>query len=91
MKVIWGRTVARQLAKVPRNVSAKFLEWVDAVHIVGIREVRKRPGFHDEPLKGGRQGQRSIRLNRSYRAIYVENRSGNIELLEVVEVTKHEY
>ena len=28
------------------------------------------PGYHDEPLKGHRAGQRSIRLSRAYRAIY---------------------
>lgn len=49
-----------------------------------------RPGFHDEPLKGTRQGQRSIRLNRSYRAIYIETMDGTVELVKVVEVTKHE-
>lgn len=53
--------------------------------------VRRLPGFHDEPLKGQRQGQRSIRLNRAYRAIYVERHGGEIELVEVMEVNKHEY
>jgi hypothetical protein len=32
-----------------------------------------------------------VRLNRSYRAIYVEHQSGEVELIEVVEVNKHEY
>ncbi|STX29298.1 Uncharacterised protein [Legionella beliardensis] len=27
-------------------------------------ETRKSPGWHDEPLKGERAGQRSIRLNK---------------------------
>ena len=48
-------------------------------------------GFHDEPLKGKRQGQRSVRLNRAYRAIYVERGTGAVELIEVLEVNKHEY
>ena len=48
-------------------------------------------GFHDEPLKGKRQGQRSVRLNRAYRAIYVEHETGEVELIEVLEVNKHEY
>jgi len=30
-------------------------------------------------------------LNRAYRAIYVERASGEIELIEVLEVNKHEY
>ena len=57
----------------------------------GIREVRKFKGFHDEPLKGSRRGQRSVRLNKAYRAIYVEHEEGEIELIEVLEVNKHEY
>jgi addiction module RelE/StbE family toxin len=48
-------------------------------------------GFHDEPLKGKLQGQRSVRLNRAYRAIYVEHETGEVELIEVLEVNKHEY
>lgn len=55
----------------------------------GIWEVMKSPGYHDEPLKGDRRGQRSVRLNKAYRLIYriIENRI-HIELLEV---HKHDY
>ena len=89
--IAWNKSVSRQLGVAPKNVVAKFFDWADAVTMVGLREVRKRPGFHDEPLKGNRLGQRSIRLNRSYRAIYVETGPGTVELVEVLEVTKHEY
>lgn len=58
---------------------------------MGLESVRKIKGFHDEPLKGKRSGQRSIRLNKSYRAIYVINRDGGVEIVEVQEVNKHEY
>jgi len=30
-------------------------------------------------------------LNRAYRAIYVEHETGEVELIEVLEVNKHEY
>lgn len=69
----------------------KLRAWVDAVHRIGLREVRRIPGFHDEPLKGQRAGQRSIRLNRSYRAIYVVKKDGGIEFVSIEEVNKHEY
>ena len=52
----------KQLAKVPKHVAEKLLEWVDAVESLGLPEVRKIPGYHDKPLRGRRQGQRSIRL-----------------------------
>jgi proteic killer suppression protein len=59
--------------------------------MAGLRETRKSPGFHDEPLRGNRNGQRSVRLNKAYRAIYVEKIDGTVEFIEVVEVNKHEY
>lgn len=52
----------------------------------GLYEVRKIPGYHDEPLKGKRTGQRSIRLNRAYRAIYIIYRNDVIHFVEVKEV-----
>jgi len=64
---------------------------VKAVEEDGMAEVRKLKGFHDEPLKGDRKGQRSVRLNKAYRAIYRETSSDEIEIAEVLEVNKHEY
>ena len=81
--------VQKDLGKVPRYIKEKLLLWVDAVERMGIQRVRKIPGFHDEPLKGDRKGQRSIRLSKHYRAIYVANE--NSALLKVIEVNKHEY
>ena len=91
IRVTWRVAVEKQLDRIPDPIARKFRLWVALVEESGIREVRKRKGFHDEPLKGRRQGQRSVRLNRSYRAIYVEHESGQVELIEVLEVNKHEY
>ena len=90
-KVSWGKPVEKQLDRIPEAIIRKFRIWVALVEESGIREVRKVKGFHDEPLKGKRQGQRSVRLNRAYRAIYTEHVTGEIELIEVLEVNKHEY
>lgn len=54
------------------------------------RYIRKIPGYHDEPLKGDRSGQRSIRLSRAYRAIY-EIKADAAQFVSVEEVSKHEY
>ena len=56
-----------------------------------MSEVRKIPGYHDEPLQGDRKGQRSIRLSKLYRAIYIIDRSGQMEIVEIIEVNKHDY
>lgn len=64
---------------------------MDAVERDGLHEVRKVPGYHDEPLKGSRQGQRSLRLSRAYRAIYAIRSEGSTEFVSIEEVSKHEY
>lgn len=80
----------KQLRKVPRHIVVKFLSWVDGVEVHGLEEMRKSLGYHDEPLKGARSGQRSICLSRSYRAIYTI-RGNVIEFVYVEEVHKHDY
>ena len=89
--VTWDKHVNKQPEKVPNHIVGKFRAWVLAVQTEGMQSVRRLPGFHDESLKGKRKGQRSVRLSRAYRAIYTEDKSGAIELIEVIEVNKHEY
>jgi len=88
-KISRSRTFEKQLAKVPDFIRKKVIFWVFLVETNGLAEVMKTPGFHDEPLKGHRKGQRSVRLNKAYRLIYqiIEDRI-HIELLEV---HKHDY
>ncbi|MDX2346686.1 MAG: hypothetical protein QNK11_07450 [Legionella sp.] len=79
------------LRKIPSYIVFKLQVWVDGVRKYGLREMRKRTGFHDEPLKGDRKKQRSIRLNKAYRAFYVTNENGTIHFIEIIEVNKHDY
>lgn len=90
-EVIISRRAEKDLKSVPKHVAFKLQTWIDNVKNEGLRKTRKQPGFHDEPLKGKRQGQRSIRLNKSYRAIYEIDISGTIHFIEIVEVNNHEY
>jgi proteic killer suppression protein len=85
------RRAEKQVLKLPMHVGKKLWTWVDSVKEIGLEEVRKIPGFHDEPLVGPRRGTRSIRLSRGYRAIYRIVRDGNAELISVEEVSKHGY
>lgn len=87
-RVDLAKAAKKDLAKLPTHIVEKFREWVDSVEESGLEEVRKNPGWHDEPLHGTRKGQRSIRLSKAYRAIYVIKEK--IEVL-VVEVNKHDY
>ena len=80
----------KALRKLPKHVLVKLHLWVSLVGTHGLENVRRIPGYHDEPLSGTRLGQRSIRLSRSYRAFY-RFVQGEIELVDVFEVNKHDY
>ena len=85
------RKAQKDLSKIPAHIKTKLLLWVDAVESLGIRKIRKISGYHDEPLKGNRIGQRSIRLSKGYRAFYTINDNGDMEIILVEEINKHEY
>lgn len=87
-----SRVVERDIdrGRIPAQVATKLQIWVDDVQVRGLEEVRKTPGYHDEPLKGSRTGQRSIRLNKQWRAIY-EVHGGVAKFVQVEEVTPHKY
>lgn len=89
-KVTITKAALRELASIPSYLLDKFEVWVKTIEEIGLEEARKIPGYHDEPLKGKRRGQRSVRLNRSYRAIY-RIIGDSAFLVEVIEVNKHEY
>lgn len=87
-----ARAVTKGLRKLPQHVRDKLHAWVDDVETEGLEVARKRPGYHDEPLRGERAGQRSIRLSRSYRAIYtIERDEVRVEYVHVTEVHRHDY
>lgn len=88
-KVLLSKKVEKQLTKIPQHIAIKLAAWIEDVGSCGIYEVRKIPGYHDEPLKGQRKGERSIRLSKQYRAIYII--LSERALIQIVEVNKHEY
>ena len=89
-QVVITRAARKGLENAPDYVRDKFADWVDTVQQFGLTLARRGPSFHDEPLQGKRQGQRSIRLNRQWRAIYTETAEQTI-IVTVLEVTAHDY
>lgn len=85
------RRAEKQVRRLPPHIGEKLLHWVYFVREIGVEEVRKIPGFHDEPLVGRRRGVRSIRLSRGYRALYRLVCEGDAEVVSVEEVSKHVY
>jgi proteic killer suppression protein len=81
---------AKILKKAPQQVQAKFATWTKSVELFGLETVRKNSAYHDEPLQGERKGQRSVRLNQKWRAIY-EVFENQVVLVKIMEVTAHDY
>lgn len=90
-KVVLTKQAQKDLTKLPKEIRESLAFWINKVIFEGLSDVRKIGGYHDEPLKGDRKGQRSIRLNKAYRAIYIQTESGEIELVTIIEVNKHKY
>lgn len=86
-KIIFSKLASKQLQKVPTHIANKVKGWVKSVQAVGLITIRSKKGLHDEPLKGTRQGQRSVRLNQQWRLIYTES----LEIIAIEEVTPHDY
>lgn len=87
--VVFGKTVSKSIEKLPDHIQVALGIWIKNVTLQGVQIVRKIPGYHDEPLQGKRLGQRSARLNRSYRVIYKEVENGI--KIKIFEVNKHKY
>ncbi|MFZ3229904.1 MAG: type II toxin-antitoxin system mRNA interferase toxin, RelE/StbE family [Pseudobdellovibrio sp.] len=86
-----SKRAEKDILKLPSHIQRKLRLWIYDVERLGLNEVQKIPGYHDEPLKGDRKGQRSIRLNIAYRAIYSIKENKTIEFAYVEEVNKHDY
>jgi len=89
-----SRQAKKDITKVPDYIVIKFQAWVEMVREEGVMATRKHKGYHDELLKGERKGQRSIRLSRSYCAIYeikTIDKQQYLQFIELKEVNKHDY
>jgi proteic killer suppression protein len=88
-RILFTKQAQKGFASAPPQVKAKLNQWISDVRKDGLSVVRQAPTYRDEPLKGQRQGEHSIRLNHQWRAIYkVEHNRLTLTLLEV---TPHDY
>lgn len=91
MDIIDLSLVKKSLVKVPKDIIRRLQRWIKFIESIGLIETRKIPGFHDEPLKGDRKGQRSVRLNKQWRVIYTMEINGSINIIKIEEITPHDY
>ena len=52
------KDIERVLEKIPDYIVIKLLKWAQQVEMLGLREVTKYKGYHDEPLMGKRKGEK---------------------------------
>lgn len=83
------RRIEKICEKLPSEVVKKYELWKNLVFRHGSEKLREFSGFHDEKLKGNREGQRSSRLSLQYRVIYAVER--DIVTVFVLEITPHNY
>lgn len=83
------RRVDRRLSGAPVEILKRYEKWKDIATISGPLGLRLIKGFHDEALAGPWKGHRSSRLGDQWRVIY--RVAGEVFLIEVVEVTPHDY
>ena len=83
------RTATKQLDALPEEILKRYEKWKDIVQVSGPQGLREIRGFNDEALRGDWRGHRSSRLNQQYRLIY--RIDGDMVLVEVVNVTPHDY
>lgn len=83
------RDIAKVCRKLPDAVVKKYELWKDIVFRHGPEKLKEFPGYHDEKLKGEREGQRASRLSLQYRVIYTVER--DIITVFVLEITPHKY
>ena len=81
----------KQIRRLPHHIREALNYWIDTIEFYGIEKIRETAGYRDEQLKGIRTGQRSSRLNRSYRVIYEDYENGEIFVISILEVNKHDY
>jgi proteic killer suppression protein len=90
---MWRIKEHRNIEKVCWNLSPavvkKYELWKNIIFRHGPEKLREFPGFHDEKLKGEREGQRSSRLSLQYRVIYAVEQ--DIVTVFVLEITPHNY
>ena len=85
------KTAHKQFDRLPEHLQHKVLAWITEIAERGLRAVQRSVGLHDEPLKGQRKRERSVRLNRHWRLIYVLRENDIPHIVEIQEFTPHAY
>jgi len=71
------------------EVARKYIQRINIIQSVdNFQELKDLPGLNCHPLKGDRQGEWAIKLNRFYRLIFTLQ-DDTLEVVIIEEVSKH--
>jgi toxin HigB-1 len=85
--IFLSKQVLEELKKIPIHIVIKLEAWIDAVVNCGLSAIKKKRGYYSEPLQGNRIGQYAIKLDKTYRAIYVIEKNKSIRFVEILQVS----
>ena len=75
--------------KIPAAVVKQYQKKVNIlISITGLNELYNFRSLNFEALKGSREGQYSIRLNKQYRLLFRINKNEELEII-IIEISKH--
>ena len=75
--------------KIPVVVVKQYQRKVNIlISITELNELNNFRSLNFEALKGDRNGQYSLRLNKQYRLLFKINRNGELEII-IIEISKH--
>ena len=75
--------------KIPVAVVKQYQRKVNIlISITELNELNNFRSLNFEALKGDRNGQYSLRLNKQYRLLFKINRNGELEII-IIEISKH--
>lgn len=89
--VVLSKKADKSLNKIPKQILILLDEWIETIESDGYEAMRSVNGYRDHALAGKRKGQRSSSLNKSWRIIYLYKEETHQIIIEVIEVTNHEY
>ena len=75
----------QELSKIPNDIVRSLANKIEILNSASsLNDLKRLPGNRLEPLKGSRQGQYSIRINRQWRLCF-EWRDDNVHDVELVD------
>ena len=83
--------VKKHLDRLPKRIYNLFLIWVDLIENDGWEHTKSLKVYRDHALKGVWKGFRSASLKWSYRVIYQHQKDGQINIIKIERISKHEY